>query len=359
MMRPTQTRHIPRTILTLTAASLAGAAAGAGEPIHTDGAGIDAVETNENVTPVEPRPVYPGPRVTDAAVGLIDVVQINNENQNESVELRVPAGARLFSFTKQNRGDYHLGFGTGDDLANGVVLVAPRQLERTNTTGQNAGGNIGGDRTATVSIHRKVDARDQFVAVHGAPSGSEMNLDIAAVFFPFDKGFVGGHTLNGGVNNAPMTEIVASNDIRLNADFVDLQGIDGVYTLNLDRSGYDADDGVLLVNGADNEDNFALSRPEPDGTFRIYCKDNGNNAAGFENDPVAFVFLPFDLPGLVAGQIAENSGAAPTILKSTGGFRVSPFGEGGVLVRIDGVTDGTSGALLVSPQGGGTRTQDN
>ena len=50
MMRPTQTRHIPRTILTLTAASLAGAAAGAGEPIHTDGAGIDAVETNENVT---------------------------------------------------------------------------------------------------------------------------------------------------------------------------------------------------------------------------------------------------------------------------------------------------------------------
>jgi len=318
-----------------------------------------ASRASDSERPVVPVLADPAPRITDAVVGLIDVIQNDNSNENESVTLTVPNGAILFSFTKQNRGDYHLGFGTGDDLNNGVVIVSPRDRLRTNTTGGNLGGNRGGDSYATISINRDIPARTQYAAVHGSPSGDEMNLNLAAAFFPFDRGFIAGHATNGGINNGTLTEIVASPGIQLGSGFIDPAGTSGIYTLDLAPNGFNADDGVLLVNHAKNEDNFALSRAEPDGTFTIYCKDNGNDAGGFENDPVAFVFLPFETPGLVAGRVAENSGAAPSVLDGTGGFEVFTLGVGRVGIRILGVRDAHAGALLVSPQGGETNNQDN
>ena len=296
--------------------------------------------------------------VSDAVVGLIDVRQNDAANDQRSVSIGVPGGATLFSVTNENRGDYSLGFGSGADLQRGVVIAGPRNLARTNADGGNIGGNNGGDAYATVSVNRSEAGRTQWVAVHGAPSGQEMNLDVAAVFFPFDAGFIAGHASNRS-NNATLDTFRASPGLIYGLDFRDPTSSNGVYTLDLSRLGQSADDGVLLVCGGNNEDNFALSRPNADGTFTIYCKDNGSNGPATENDPVAFAFLPYETEGLVAGRIAEHSGGAPTVLSGTGGFSVSPAGVGRVVVRIDGVSAGDAGAFLVSPEGGASRNADN
>ena len=53
--------------------------------------------------------------------------------------------------------------------------------------------------------------------------------------------------------------------------------------------------GVLLLNHAKNEGNFALSVANPDGAWEAYVKDNfgnANNPNALEQDPAAFVFIP-------------------------------------------------------------------
>lgn len=297
-------------------------------------------------------------RVSDARVGLLDVQQVDAANDFTSVRLSVANGARLFSYPDQNRGDFHVGFGTGDDLAGGVMIPAVRNTARTNEDGFNSGGNNGGDLYAIAAAVRPSANTQFYVATHGVPSGSEMNVDVAAVHFSFADGFVCGHALND-TNNGPMTRLIATPGVELGDAFVDPASSNGVYALDLREWGADGTNGVLIVVGGANEANFALSRNNGDGTYTIFCHDKGANGSQYENDPVAFVYLPYDTEGLIAGRIAESSGDEPVVLSSTDGFEVSALGAGRVLVRIDGVTDGISGALLVSPEGGETGNADN
>jgi hypothetical protein len=298
------------------------------------------------------------PGVCDAIVGLLDVQQLDAGNERASVRLSVPGAARLFSFPDQNRGDYHVGFGTGDDILGGVMIPVIRNRERTNDDGWNVGGNNGGDRFAIVTSARPDAITQLVVGAHGVPSGMEMNVDVASVLFPFEKGFVAGHALNQ-VNNGPISRLVASEGIGLGTTFVDSPSSSGRYTLDLTGFGADGSNGVLIVAGGKNEANFALSENHGNGTYTITCHDKSTNGAGGENDPVAFVYLPFSTGGLVAGRIAEDDGAAPDVLAGTDGFTVSPLGAGRMLLRLDGVTSDESGALLLSPESGGTRNSDN
>jgi len=298
------------------------------------------------------------PTVSDAVVGLLDVQQIDAGNNRDSVRLSVPAGARLFSYPDQNRGDYHFGFGTGDDIAGGVMIPAIRNRERLNDNGWNVGGNNGGDRFAIVTSHRPDAVTQLTVGAHGVPSGMEMNVDISSVLFPFEAGFIAGHALNDS-NNGPMTRLISSEGLGLGSTFVDSPANQGRYTLDLTGFGATGSNGVLIAVGGKNEANFALTENHGDGTYTIVCHDKATSGAAGENDPVAFVYLPLATDGLVAGRVAERSGAVPEVLAGTEGFAVSALGTGRVLLRISGVTDGGSGALLLSPEGGGVQNSDN
>ena len=157
-----------------------------------------------------------------------------------------------------------------------------------------------------------------------------------------------------------MTRFVASPGLVYGFHVVDEPTSSGVFRLDLRSvAGATGDNGVLLACGAKNEDNFALVESEGDGRYTVYCKDNGSNGQAYENDPVAFVYLPYDTEGLVAGRVAENSGATPTLLSSVGPVTVSSVGAGRVLLRIGGVTDEASGVFLVTPEGGVSRNADN
>ena len=298
------------------------------------------------------------PSITDAVVGLLDVRQLDAGNERTSVRLSVVGGANLFSYPDQNRGDYHVGFGTGNDLDGGVMIPAIRNGERLNTSGGNVGGNNGGDRFALVTSNRPEANTQHVVGVQGVPSGSEMNADVASVLFPFDAGFVVGHALNE-TNNGAISRLVATDGIEIGTTFVDSPASNGRYQLDLTGFGADGSNGVLIAAGGKNEANFALTENNGDGTYTIVCHDKATSGASGENDPVAFVYLPYSTDGLVAGRVAEFDGANPVVLSGTSGFTVSALAAGSVLLQIDGITDGTSGAMLLSPEGGGTRNSDN
>lgn len=295
--------------------------------------------------------------VSDVGTGLVDVRQHDAENNQTSVTLVKRAGATRFSWTDRNRGDFSVGFGTGDDLHSGVIISCVRNRARDNASNGDVGGNIGGDLYATATTSIPASNRAAFVSVFGAPSGEEMNADVATAFFPFAS-FVGGYAFNS-TNNAAIDRLVATPGIDLGKEFVDALATEGIYSLDLRGFGANGSNGVLLVCGAKNEDNFALSRNNGGGTYTIYCKDNGSNGATYENDPVAFVYLPYSTDGLIAGRVAENSGAIPSVLSGTAGFTASSVNAGRVLVHIDGVTNEDAGVFLVSPESGVSNNNDN
>ncbi len=74
---------------------------------------------------------------------------------------------------------------------------------------------------------------------------------------------------------APLTSLEGGPGLVLGTHFVDPTSSNGVYTLNINEFFPNAaQSGVLLVNGAENEDNFARSMANPDGTYTIFCHDN-------------------------------------------------------------------------------------
>lgn len=286
--------------------------------------------------------------VNDARVGLMNVRQLASDNSRQSVRVSVPASALSISAPEANRGDFDAGFGTGDDLNSGVMIVSPRNGSRSNTSNGNSGGNMGGDLYATVATQRPPSKVDLIVSAFGAPSGSEMNVDVAAVFFPFNAGFIAGHALNNE-NNGPIDRLVASPGLTLGLTFTDSAASDGVYGLDLTAFGANGANGVLIACGGDNEDNFALTRNLGAGQYEIICKDNADDGTGSENDPVAFVYLPYSMPGLFAGRVAQSAGVA-SLISSTGGVTVTTIAPGRVLVRVVGVSSGIDGAMLVCPE---------
>ncbi|MEN0021392.1 MAG: GC-type dockerin domain-anchored protein [Planctomycetota bacterium] len=293
--------------------------------------------------------------ISDVRVGIIDVAQNDAENEFESVTTTLLGGSTRFSVTSQNRADISVGFGTGDDLRSAVMIPAIRNLDRTNAE---TGGNGGGDLIATAAAARPDSNTSYFVATHGAPSGTEMNVDIAAALFPFNAGFFGGHAWND-TNNGPLVNFVGSPGLELGDEFVDPSTNAGRYELDLRGFGASGQNGVVIAAGGKNEGNYAQVQNNGDGTYVIACQDNGIHGTSGENDPVAFVYLPYQTQGLVAGRIAENNGAAPAVLSGTQGFTLQSAGVGRVLVRIDGVTGDDQGVLLLTPERGNTRNQNN
>ncbi len=283
--------------------------------------------------------------ISDVRVGLLNVQQLDAGNSRTSVNVSILAGSAAFSTPESNKGDYDVGFGTGNDLDRGVAIVSPRNAARTNSNEGNTGGNTSGDLYATVCINRPPSKVDLIATAHGSPSGPEINYDVATAFFPFDAGFVASHALNS-VNNGPIDQLIATPGINLGSEFIDSPLSNGVYQVDLTRFDADGSNGVLIACGGKNEDNFALSRNLGNGLYEVICKDNGDDGTGSENDPVAFVYLPYNTVGLTAGRVAQDN-VSTTVISGTSGFSASSISNGRVLLTIDGITSEDAGALLL------------
>lgn len=258
--------------------------------------------------------------------------------------------------TSANRGDYNLDFGQPADAATGVLLSSVAQLSRNDSA---TGGPAPGDFHATSSLAVSTSTSKYWIAVHWAEAADnvEVNHDVSYVFLPYDR-FPGGVATNTA-NNGPLAQFTGSPGLTLGTHFTDLESPAGQYHLDLAPFMANASqNGILLVTGARNEDNFALSRANPDGSFEIFCHDSGANGSNHENDGVGFSYLPASAAGtdrLVALGRVRGDGSTGV---SGGNFTVTKGPTGRWFLQIPGHSEAT-GTLIVSPEGGDANNVDN
>src|SRR5512139_2693513 len=109
----------------------------------------------------------------------------------------------------------------------------------------------------------------------GAGSAIEYNVNVAGAWFPYDR-FLGGFARNGaGANGGTNDTFTGSPGLVLGTHF---KGVDaGKSIVDLRSLGIDSrTDGVLLVNHAKDEDNYALSQVNvTNGTWNVFVRDIG------------------------------------------------------------------------------------
>jgi len=272
--------------------------------------------------------------------GNLDVTQLNNSNAglldpSPAVSVAKGAGSTAnFNFTGANRGDIDVTFGNPNDAANGVMITAVRENGRDNTAGGDVAPAAGIKYVNAFSeLGSGANLGRFFIPMANSPLGSEFNINIAAAYFPFSEGWLGGHSQNSaGTNGGVQNLLTATSGISIGTHFFDNAG--GSFTIDLSTLtsfGVPAtsQNGVLLVTGHKNEDNYALSGDNANGSFQVRLKDNGITGAGTERDPIGFVYVPVAAAGpdlvTAVGRIqsdgtAEISGGNFTVTKITGTF---------------------------------------
>lgn len=308
--------------------------------------------------PFLPLLVLPGHAQT-TEFGGIRVEQLTSANSAAAVSLTTaPGSSPQFTLTGGNRGDYTVDFGPGADQNAGVLIPCVAELSRDNT----AQGDTIGRFYATAATSPDEGGGDYTIAIFTSPGGGEANIHVSAAFFPFNQ-WLGG-TARNTTNNGELTELVGSTGLLMGTHFADQETPNGVSTLSInDLTGNLASqNGVLLVTGAKNEDNFALSKANADGTFTLYCHDNGVDGSSYENDSVSFVYLPQDKVGsnrlTALGRVKGDASLAVSAHAAGKTITATKGGTGIWYLSIAGESD-TTGKLIVSPEGGSGNNVDN
>lgn len=291
------------------------------------------------------------------AAANINVVQNDEDNTTNSVTVTTPLSINGLSIRNgSNRGDLNVQIGAGfsDDAANGVLMSCVSENGRDNGEAGNPGNNF---CTTTMDSSRTGNNTGAyFISLFNAPAGAEFNINVAAAFFPYTN-WLGGLarnslSLNGGSNDL----FTGSSGLVLGTHFVDEGG--GVSTVNLTGLGINSEtSGVLLVTAGKNEDNYALSKVNTNGTWTVYVKDNGSDTDATEQDPVAFVFIPKTNTMVVSGRF-RGDGTPLMFSGATPQFAVTNTGIGNWRLTIPGYSP-ASGVFVLSAEGGLSQNQDN
>jgi hypothetical protein len=280
---------------------------------------------------------------TEASVTVTTSLSIN--------DMRVRNGS--------NRGDYNVQVGdTGtNDLADGMVLVAVNQNGRYNL-----------DEASEPFYGAPAfdgNANGYWCVLQDVTSDrAEYNVNCAVAYFRYTNWLCGWArnvtAVNGGTNNL----FTGSPGLVLGTHFKGISA--GRSRVDLRSLGYGSTNaGVLLVNHAKNEGNFALSVANPDGTWEVYIKDNfgnANNPNALEQDPAAFVFIPKSNTNVVSGKFGlDATGTNAVVLMYNGTsprFAVTNLDVGRYRLTIPGATP-ASGVLITSCEGGFPSNFDN
>jgi autotransporter-associated beta strand protein len=284
----------------------------------------------------------------------ISVAQHDTGNSTNSVTVTIDQGSGDFVIPHgSNRGDFEIQIGSNrlDDVASGVLITSVRENGRDN--------GEGGVKFAISMIDGNRPAGTYYIPVSEAPANNEYNIDVAAAYFPYDDNWIGGIARNSaGTNSGPNNLLLGHPGLEIGTHYIDLGG--GQSTVDLTSLGIHSQrDGVLLVNGGKNEDNFALSRANSDGTWTIFVKDNAGNASDYEQDYLAFVYVPNATgPSYSTDYISGRVSGQGMARIANGAFTARDIGTGQLYLEIDGYTP-EDGVLIVSPAGGEGYNVDN
>ena len=223
-------------------------------------------------------------------------------------------------------------------------------------------GRDNGDGTFTYDMSAIAGSTDpsnpgyQVVMYDTTASRARENGNFAVAYFTYANWICGWGRNSTAINGGPTDLFTGSAGVNLGSQFVSYGG--GQFSLDLRSLGYNStNDGVLIVNHGKDEGNFALSHANDNGTWSLWVKDNHGDAAAYEQDPIAFVFIPRTNNTVISGKfmsdasIAMYNGAMPQ-------FAISNVDVGTYRLTIPGYSP-TNGVLITSPEGGLSINQDN
>jgi hypothetical protein len=198
------------------------------------------------------------------------------------------------------------------------------------------------------------------------PAGGPMAANLAAAYFPFSQGWIGATAYNSA-DGGSFTELVGSLGLQLGTHLIQDDISAGRHRVIIPGVQDSRRQGLLFVNHAKNENNYAMSEPADDGNGWVLTgHDNMTTTAAGELDPVSFVFLPLGTPNVTMARIHPSSGQdlQPTAMLQSGqpftivrdgplDLLAEPYTIGGrYRLSIPGESP-NSGVLLVSPSGQG------
>ena len=275
------------------------------------------------------------------AAANIKVVESDLANTLDSVTVTTTLSVNGLQVRDgSSRGDYTVQVGSSgaDDVASGVLITSIAENGRDH--GEESGTNF---CTSAISS----TSSGYFIPTANAPDGKEYNINVSAAFFPYNK-WLGGYARNsGGTNGGANNLLTASSGLSLGTHFVDNGG--GVSTVNLTSLGIDSQDGVLMVVGGGNNNEYASTVANTNGTWSIYLRDNGTNGSATTQGPVAFAFIPKTNVSVISGKfqgdgtIAMYNGTAPR-------FSVTNTTNGTWQLSIPGYSS-SKGVLVICQDG--------
>jgi hypothetical protein len=280
----------------------------------------------------------------------IKVVENDLANTTDSVTVTATTSVNGLQIRSgSSRGDYTVQVGSSatDDLNSGALITSIAENGRDN--GEDSGINF---CTSAISS----TSNGYFIPTANSPDGKEYNINVSAAFFPYTKWLAGYARNSSGASGGPNNLLTGSSGLVLGTHFIDNGG--GISTINLTSLGINSQtDGVLLVTSGANDDNYASSKANTDGTWTVYAKDNGTNAAATEQDPISFAFIPTTNVSVISGKFQGDG----TILMHNGltpRFSVTNNSVGNWQLTIPGYSP-SSGVLVISAEGGEPYNQDN
>lgn len=299
----------------------------------------------------------------------VNVVQNDTGNVEASITMSTPYSFNGFGFRPTySRGDYTVQMGSSalDDIAGGILLASINNNGRDNGE-TNSGSTAAGMNYGIPSVHD--DANGYWIAVHnvtapGVPTtptssaGIEYNFNVSAAYFPYSDGWIGGLARNAARTNGSATALndflTGSPGLTLGTHYINT--VAGQSTIDLRTMGINSQtDGVLLVNHGKNENNFALSQANANGTWTVFTKGHNQDGTATEQDPVAFVYIPKTDTRVISGKFR---GGENNIAIQSAPFTVTNPSTGTYHLEIPGQSP-TTGVLIISAEGGGATNNDN
>jgi len=298
------------------------------------------------------------------------IVRQNDElNQTTSITMfRGPGGTINWEpvWLASNRGDFTLTFFHENDFTTGTMIATVSENGRDNTpfgdgnrgTGFFRGSaSIAATPTAGQPTSYRIATSGAWAPLAGGENGGEVNINTSFVYFPYNLWLAGNAWVFSRTNGARVDRLTGTEGLTLGTHLTN--AVNGRYELDLrslDETATSAN-GILLANHAKDEDNFASTIANADGTFTLRIKDNGSNGAGTEQDPVTFVYIPLNKVGeenlLAVGRVRNNGSSSVR----AGNYSVAHVGTGTWHLTIPG-NDPTTGTLIMTPCGAGNM-EDN
>jgi hypothetical protein len=266
-----------------------------------------------------PQPAVPpqdyARRLNDVVSARFDVIEFNGGNGLGDMRALRSIGSDALDVFGDNRGDVFISYlgarpaaytNNGQDSLEGVMLGCPTEFFRSNalTGGVSGWSTFGFDNAAA--------------RTHVANGTSEMNSDFALAMFAATAGFQQGADISASLG---VSQITIPGDA--------------------------ATDGVLIATNWDNNNRTVSARPVGN-AFELRFFEGETGIAATSSTEYGYVYLPYDTPGLIAGQVAADG----TILSGTGGFTTQLITHDSVPaieIQIDGSASVFAGIMLLTP----------